>query len=116
MSEAKDMVMKMCEIQNSDPEVQNAMKGWKGVVQYKLDGEEFYVEYKEDGTCEFKEGVHPSPTFTIIASPDLWAAVLRGQEDPVAAFMMGKYKIEGNIMEAQKLAGVVRQFRNKAPW
>ncbi len=113
MSEAKELIKKMCEIQNSDPDIQKELAGWSGVVQYELDGEEFYVEYKSDGTCEFKEGKHPSPTFTIVASPDFWVNVLKGQEDPVASFMMGKYKIQGNIMEAQRLGAVLKKFAGK---
>ncbi|MEM4946341.1 MAG: SCP2 sterol-binding domain-containing protein, partial [Archaeoglobaceae archaeon] len=72
MSEAKDLIKKMCDIQNQDPEVQAALKGWSGVVQYQIDGEEFYVEYKPDGKCEFKEGKAEKPTFTIIASSKFW--------------------------------------------
>ena len=113
MSEAKELIKKMCDLQNSNEEIQKEMAGWSGVVQYKLDGEEFYVEYKSDGTCEFKEGVHSSPTFTVVAPPDFWLAVLKGQEDPVSGFMMGKYRIEGNIMEAQRLAGIVKKFQGK---
>ncbi len=111
MSEAKELIQKMCEIQNQNEEIKKELAGWSGVVQYVLDGEEFYVEYKSDGTCEFKEGKHSSPTFTIIASPDFWASVIRGQEDPVSSFMMGKYRIEGNIMEAQRLAGILKKFQ-----
>ncbi len=113
MSEVKDLIKKMCELQNSTEEIQKELAGWSGVVQYKLDGEEFYVEYKSDGTCEFKEGVHPSPTFAIVAPPDYWLSVMKGQEDPVSGFMMGKYKIEGNVMEAQRLAGIVKKFQGK---
>lgn len=113
MSEAKDLIKKMCDIQNESDEIKKELAGWSGVVQYKLNGEEFYVEYKADGSCEFKEGVHNSPTFTIVAPPDFWLPVLKGQEDPVSAFMMGKYKIEGNIMEAQRLAGVIKKFQGK---
>ncbi len=113
MSEAKEVIKKMCDIQNGDPEMQKAMGGWTGVVQYVLDGEEFYVEYKPDGKCEFKEGKHTSPKFTIVAKPDFWLNVLRGKEDPVASFMMGKYKIQGNIMESQKLGAILKKFREK---
>ncbi len=113
MSEAKDLIKKMCDVQNQLEEVKKEVAGWSGVVQYVLDGEEFYVEYKSDGSCEFKEGKHPSPTFTIIASPDFWASVLKGQEDPVTSFMMGKYKIEGNIMEAQRLASILKKLQDK---
>ncbi|MDK2796142.1 MAG: hypothetical protein PWQ22_316 [Archaeoglobaceae archaeon] len=113
MSEAKELIKKICEIQNSDPEIQQAVGKWTGVVQYVLDGEEFYVVYNPDGKCEFKEGKHEKPTFTILASPDFWVKVLKGQEDPVASFMMGKYKIQGNIMESQKLASLLKKFRGK---
>ncbi|MEG9194837.1 MAG: SCP2 sterol-binding domain-containing protein [Candidatus Methanoglobus sp.] len=114
MSEAKDLVKKMCDIQNQDKDLQASLKGWKAVVQYQIDNDEFfYVVYKEDGTCEFKEGKAEKPTFTIIATSKFWCDVLRGKEDPVASFMMGKYKITGNVMESQKLAKVAKQFRGK---
>ncbi|MCS7143701.1 MAG: SCP2 sterol-binding domain-containing protein [Archaeoglobaceae archaeon] len=114
MSEAKELVKKMCDIQNKDPEIQAAMKGWKGVVQYQIDGsEEFFVEYSPDGKCVFKDGKAEKPTFTIIATSKFWCDVLRGKEDPVASFMMGKYKITGNIMESQKLGKIAKQFRGK---
>ena len=113
MSEAKEKVKKMCELQNQLDEIKSEMAGWSGVVQYELDGEEFYVVYNSDGTCEFSEGKHDSPTFTIKASPDFWLQVLDGKEDAVASFMMGKYKIEGNVMEAQRLAGVLKKFQGK---
>jgi putative sterol carrier protein len=105
--------MKMCEIQNQDEEIKKELAGWSGVVQYVLDGEEFYVVYNSDGTCEFKEGKHDSPTFTIIAPPDYWLSVLQGKEDAVSGFMMGKYRIEGNIMEAQRLGGLIKKFQGK---
>ena len=113
MSEAKEMIKKMCEIQNQSEDIKKDLTGWSGVVQYILDGEEFYVEYKSDGSCEFVEGKHSSPTFTIIAPPDYWVSVLQGKEDPVSGFMMGKYRIEGNVMEAQRLAGILKKFQGK---
>lgn len=113
MSEAKDLIKKMCDLQNSDPEIQKALAGWSGVVQYDISGEKFYVEYAPDGKCAFKEGTHPSPKFTIIATSDFWVRALRGQEDLVASFMMGKYKIQGNIMEAQRLGAIVKKFQSK---
>ncbi|WP_457590601.1 SCP2 sterol-binding domain-containing protein [Geoglobus sp.] len=113
LSEAKELVLKMCGLQNGSDEIKKELAGWSGVVQYRLDGEEFYVEYKADGSCEFKEGVHDSPTFTVIASPDYWLSVLKGQEDPIMGFMMQKYRIEGNIIQAQKLASILKKFAGK---
>jgi putative sterol carrier protein len=113
MSEAKEMIKKMVEIQNQTEEIKKEMAGWSGVVQYDFDGEVFHVVYNPDGTCEFKEGAHDSPTFTIKAPADYWLQVLQGKEDPVSGFMMGKYKIEGNIMEAQRLGGILKKFQGK---
>jgi putative sterol carrier protein len=38
---------------------------------------------------------------------------LQGKEDAVSGFMMGKYRIEGNIMEAQRLGGLIKKFQGK---
>ena len=46
MSEAKDLVKKMCDVQNESEDIKKDAAGWSGVVQYVIDGEEFYVEYK----------------------------------------------------------------------
>ena len=113
MSEAKDIIAKMCELQNSSEEMQKELSGWEGVVQYKLGDEEFYVEYRNDGTCSFNEGKHDSPKFTVIADPEFWLGVLKGKEDPISSYLMGKYKIEGNLFEAQKLAKVLKKFAGK---
>lgn len=113
MSEAKELVKKMCELQNESDDIKKEIGGWKGVVQYKLGDEEFYVVYNEDGTCEFSEGKHESPSFTIVASPEYWLSVLTGQEDPIMGFMSQKYRIEGNIFEAQKLSRILKKFAGK---
>ena len=113
MSEAKELVKKLVELCNEDEEVKNLLKGWNGTIQYILNGEEFYVKYYDDGTSEFFEGKADSANFTVIASPDYWLDVLKGREDPVMGFMQGKYKIEGNFMEAQKLASVLKKFEGK---
>ena len=113
MSEAKDLVKKMVELGNQDEEIKNLLKGWNGTIQYVLNGEEFYVKYNEDGTAEFVEGRSENANFTIIASPSYWVDVLRGKEDAVMGFMQGKYKIEGNFMEAQKLASILKKFEGK---
>ncbi len=33
MSEAKELIKKMCDLQNSTEEIQKEMAGWSGVVQ-----------------------------------------------------------------------------------
>lgn len=111
MGEAKELVKKLVEVGNQTDEVVNEMKGWGGTVQFDIDGEKFYVKYNDDGTAEFAEGDAGGANFTIIASDEYWTKVMKGEEDPVMGFMTGKYKIQGNIMESQKLAGVLKKVK-----
>ncbi len=113
MSEARELILKMCDLQNSSEDIQKELSGWEGVVQYRLGDEEFYIEYRSDGTCTFNEGKHESPKFTVIAEPEFWVDVLKGKEDPISSYLMGKYRIEGNLFEAQKLAKVLKKFAEK---
>lgn len=113
MSEAKDLIKKMVELGNQDEEIKATLKGWGGTIQYVLNDEEFYVKYNEDGTAEFVEGKADNPNFTVKATPEYWLDVLKGKEDAVMGFMQGKYKIEGNFMEAQKLASALKKFEGK---
>ncbi|AGK60790.1 Putative sterol carrier protein [Archaeoglobus sulfaticallidus PM70-1] len=111
MAEAKELVKKLVELGNQSDEIKNEMKGWGGVVQFDIDGEKFYIKYNDDGTAEFVEGEANSPNFTVIASDEYWVKVMKGEEDPIMGFMTGKYKIQGNIMESQKLAGVMKKVK-----
>ena len=113
MSEARELILKMCDLQNSSEDIQKELSGWEGVVQYRLGDEEFYIEYRSDGTCTFNEGKHESPKFTVIAEPEFWVDVLKGKEDPISSYLMGKYRIEGNLFEAQKLAKALKKFAEK---
>jgi putative sterol carrier protein len=113
MGEAKELIKKLVEVGNKTEEVVNEMKGWGGVVQFDIDGEKFYVKYSDDGTAEFFEGDAGGANFTIIANDEYWTRVMKGEEDPVMGFMTGKYKIQGNIMESQRLAGVLKKVKLK---
>jgi len=113
VSEAKELIKKMVEMGNEMDDVKNELKGWGGTVQYKIDDESFYVKYNEDGTGEFFEGDAAGANFTVIATSEYWVKVMKGEEDPIMGFMTGKYKIQGNVMEAQKLAGVLKKFKGK---
>lgn len=43
---------------------------------------------------------------TLSADPDVFEAMLSGQENPTAAFMSGKLTIDGDMGMAMKLAGL----------
>ena len=44
---------------------------------------------------------------TLTASTETFKAILDGQQNPTAAFMTGKLKIDGNMGTAMRLAGVL---------
>lgn len=44
---------------------------------------------------------------TMTADADTFKAILDGEQDPTAAFMTGKLKVDGDMGQAMKLAGVL---------
>ena len=44
---------------------------------------------------------------TLSASAEVFQAILEGEENPTAAFMTGKLKVDGDIGLAMKLSGVL---------
>jgi len=57
----------------------------------------------KDGAVAASEGVAPAPDVTIRVSDDNLLKLVRGELNPVMAFMMGKVRIEGNMALAQQL-------------
>ncbi|GAC1460541.1 MAG: SCP2 sterol-binding domain-containing protein [Ktedonobacterales bacterium] len=57
-----------------------------------------------DGTCTYHEGPATQPNATITVDSDDWLKILRGDLNPVTAFMGGKLKIAGDM-------GLMMQFQ-----
>jgi len=55
----------------------------------------------KDGTCEVAEGVHGSPTTTILMKEEDFLALMEGKLNAMAAYTSGKLKIEGDLMKSQ---------------
>jgi len=73
------------------------------VFQFKIsgpDGGDWYARVK-DGTCEVNEGVHESPTTTIIMSDSDFVGLIEGTVNAMQAYTSGKLKIEGDLMKSQ---------------
>jgi putative sterol carrier protein len=73
------------------------------VFQFKIsgpDGGDWYSTVK-DGTCDVNEGVHESPTTTIIMSDEDFVGLIEGTVNAMQAYTSGKLKIEGDLMKSQ---------------
>jgi putative sterol carrier protein len=73
------------------------------VFQFKIsgsDGGDWNATVK-DGACEVNEGVHESPTTTIIMSDKDFVGLIEGTVNAMQAYTSGKLKIEGDLMKSQ---------------
>merc|ERR1739845_140319 len=66
----------------------------------------FFLDLKSgNGSADFGENASPDCTITMADADFL--AMADGKLDGMQAFMGGKLKIKGNMMLAQKLAGII---------
>ena len=79
------------------------MKTWNRAFQFVLDdGTEFYIEIR-GGEVSVEQGRHPSPVATLVTDSATLEKILRGELDAMAAFIRGKMRITGNVLETIKL-------------
>ena len=58
----------------------------------------------KDGNVNVAKGSHAAPEITVTADTTDILAVADGKLDPMAAFMQGKAKVQGDMSEAMELA------------
>jgi putative sterol carrier protein len=91
--------------QRFDP---NGAEGIECVFQWEITGDRddnrgnWFQEIK-DGKCKTVEGYHESPTVTIKISGNDYLRLYRGELKGPTAFITGKMKMSGKIMNAVKL-------------
>lgn len=76
------------------------------VIQFSLSGgeaNEWYITIK-DGAVKVDQGEHESPTMKLLADSEDYKDIVTGKANPMAAFMGGKVKLEGNLNLAMKFA------------
>ncbi len=75
-----------------------------------FDGTAKFVIADEGGIIIDADGARASEDdadVTLTASTDTFKAILDGEQNPTAAFMTGKLKVDGDMGLAMKLAGVL---------
>jgi NAD(P)-dependent dehydrogenase (short-subunit alcohol dehydrogenase family)/putative sterol carrier protein len=80
------------------------------VFQFKIsgpDGGDWHATVK-DATCEVNEGVHESPTTTIIMSDEDFVGLIEGTVNAMQAYTSGKLKIEGDLMKSQLIEKIFK--------
>ncbi|PCN50851.1 sterol carrier protein [Candidatus Geothermarchaeota archaeon ex4572_27] len=79
------------------------LKSWNKVFQFEIEGgEPFYVHISGE-SVRVEAGRHPSPLATLTMNRDILSKILRGELDPITAFLRGLAKISGNILEAANI-------------
>lgn len=79
------------------------------VVQYDI-SEPMYTVIK-DGELTVHEGTAENPTLTLTIEDDKLVQLFNGHLNPMTAFMTGQLKLKGDMMFAQKLAGMMDRNR-----
>jgi putative sterol carrier protein len=83
---------------------------FKATVQFDLSGENggLWHVVIADGNASVEKGAADDPTATIRMAADDYKAMLKGELNPMAAFMQQKIKVEGDlntVMKFQTLFG-----------
>jgi multimeric flavodoxin WrbA/putative sterol carrier protein len=77
-----------------------AAQGFSAIYQFEVRGSEEFTAHLviADGACRYVEGPAEKPDVVIKTPADVWLAISQGRQDGQAAFMGGKYQVEGNLM------------------
>ena len=85
-------------------------------VQVNITGEgegAFYIELN-DGTAAVEPYEYFDRDAVLIATADVFNALVDGKKDAVAAFLAGELAVEGNLDKAQEFGNVLKNKKKKA--
>ena len=70
--------------------------------RFDVDGAGTWIVDVVDGQVRVQEGEHEADV-TITSSEDNFMAIVRGEQNPMTAYMTGKLKVKGDLQAALKL-------------
>jgi putative sterol carrier protein len=81
------------------------LKGMDATILFDLSGEESgqWTVTIDDGKVDFEEGSPESPSVTVEAKAEDLKALVKGELNPMAAFMQGRLKVKGDMSVAMQL-------------
>ncbi|MDG7035157.1 MAG: SCP2 sterol-binding domain-containing protein [Nitrososphaerota archaeon] len=96
---------------NSSEKLKQELRQFSGKsFQFKPNsGQEYYVNFKDDGSAELLKGTGQRQDAVISADDGILSDVMTGKADAVRAFLMGKLKVSGDLFLSQKLVSVVKK-------
>lgn len=94
---------------SSTPSIAAATQGQSACIQQEIAGGPLgdvtlHLRF-DDGTVSFAEGPAEAADVTVRTDYETSAAMNRGEQNQMAAFMAGKVKAEGNLMKVMSLQG-----------
>lgn len=77
----------------------------RAVIQFRFSGAEpgDYHLRIDNGACTFHEGLEPTANVQILAASEVWLDICYGKTDGAAAFLLGRYRAEGDIWLLMRL-------------
>jgi putative sterol carrier protein len=101
------------EIVNNDPKLKGQIRG-PMYFQFEIEGEPpFYMEITSEGIVRIVEGKYGSPTAVLSAKDDVMVKIIKGELDPVRAYLRGELKIRGDILASQRISMLLSQLRGR---
>jgi len=109
---SEELTKKLLEVyEKAKEKMGEEMKSWNKVFQFQIEGEEpFYIEFSS-GEMKISKGTHPSPTATLIMEKTVLEQIVNGEMDAMAAFVRGKMRITGNVLETAHLRKMLEAGR-----
>jgi multimeric flavodoxin WrbA/putative sterol carrier protein len=86
----------------------DAAAGLAVIYQFEVSGDENFTAHLliDNGAAAFLDGPASKPDVIIKTPADVWLAVSKGEMDGAAAFMTGKFQVEGDIGLLMQLKGL----------
>jgi multimeric flavodoxin WrbA/putative sterol carrier protein len=80
----------------------------KAVYQFEIEGAENFTAHLSisDGRCVYANGPHQRPDVVVKSPADVWLGISKGEINGQAAFMSGKYRVEGDLGLLMKLGSL----------